>query len=53
MIGNPGALRGRGQDNRSDQARAHLQAEESAEEQLEKPLGEVLPKTRDIHNGLK
>jgi hypothetical protein len=39
--------------NRNDQARAHLLAGESAEEQIEKTTGEVLPKIRNIHNRLK
>jgi hypothetical protein len=37
-------------NNRNDQARAQLLAGESAEEQIEKTTGEVLPKIRDIHN---
>jgi len=37
-------------DNCNDQARAHLQARESAEEGIRKATGEVLPKIRDILN---
>jgi hypothetical protein len=40
-------------DNRNDQARAHLQARDSAEEKIKKTIGGVLPKNRDIHNQLK
>jgi hypothetical protein len=37
-------------DNRNDQAMAHLQERESAEEGIRKDTGEVLPKIRDIPN---
>jgi hypothetical protein len=33
-------------DNRNDQARAHLQARDSAEEKIKKTTGEVLSKIR-------
>jgi hypothetical protein len=37
-------------NNRNDQARAHLQAGESAEEQHENITGEVLPKIKGNPN---
>jgi hypothetical protein len=52
MIGNPGGNRVEMPDNRNDQARAHLQARESAEEGIRKARGEVLPKIRGIPNFL-
>jgi hypothetical protein len=53
MIGDPGGNRMEMPDNRNDQARAHLQARESAEEKIQNRTGEVLPKIRDIRNHLK
>jgi hypothetical protein len=37
----------------NDQARAHLQARDSAEERSRKTRGEVLSKNQSIHNYLK
>jgi hypothetical protein len=45
MIGNPGAERMEMPDNRNDQARAHLQAGESAEEMCIKPQVECCQKS--------
>jgi hypothetical protein len=50
MMGNPGAERMEMPDNRNDQARAHLQARESAGESIKKTTGEVLPENRGIQN---
>jgi len=50
MMGNPGAERMEMPDSRNDQARAHSEARESAEERIRKTTGGVLPKNRDIQN---
>ena len=50
MIGGPGGNRMEMPDNRNDQAKAHLQARESAEERSKKSRGEVLSKNRAIRN---
>jgi hypothetical protein len=44
MMGNPGALRMEMPDNRNDQARAHSQAGESAEERSKNQRGSVVKK---------
>jgi hypothetical protein len=45
MIGNPGAERMEMPDNRNDQARAHLQAGDSAEEMCIKPQAKCCQKS--------
>jgi hypothetical protein len=40
-------------DNHNDQARAHLQARDSAEELIKKPQGKCCQKSGHIHNQLK